>query len=82
MNITDSKEQNEIIAKTCGCKNRREVSYSFEEAYYNPYMDKKNIILSEIFACERLKNCAQDELDSLIIEKEITELKQIMDLLA
>jgi hypothetical protein len=63
MNIADSKEQNEIIAKTCGCKNIRKVSYSFE-ACYNLYKKKS----------ERLRNYGRDELDPITIEKEITEL--------
>lgn len=81
MNIMESEVPYDITAKTCGCKKRRKVTYSFVEAYHNLSKDKKDIILSEICACERLKNYARDELDSLTIETEIAELKLILDLL-
>jgi hypothetical protein len=81
MNVTESEEPYEITAKTCVCKKRRKVTYSFVESYHVLSKDKKDIILSEIRACERLKNYALDELDARTIETEIAELKLILDLL-
>ena len=64
MNVTTSEEPYEIIAKTCGCKERnRKVTYSFIDAYHGLCKDKKDIVLSEIQACERLINDTRDEID-------------------
>ena len=42
---------------------------------------KKDIVLSEIQACERLMNDTRDEIDKNVIETEIAELKLTLDLL-
>lgn len=64
MNITESEAPYEITAKTCGSKETgRKVIYSFVESFHNLSKDKKDIIISEIHACERLRNYARDELD-------------------
>jgi hypothetical protein len=42
---------------------------------------EKEIITSEIQACERLKGYARDEADQNVIETEISELKMALDLL-
>jgi hypothetical protein len=79
MNIADSEASSEIIAKTCGCKEkRRKVTYSFVDTYHNLCKDKKDIIVSEIQACETLRNYTRDELDMKAIETEITELKMTL----
>ncbi|HEX6377700.1 MAG TPA: hypothetical protein VFZ60_01305, partial [Nitrososphaeraceae archaeon] len=76
MNITDSEAPFEITAKTCGCKdNDRKVIYSFVESFHNLSKDKKDIIVSEIDACERLRKYARDDLDKQVIEAEISDLK-------
>lgn len=82
MNITESEDPYEITAKTCGCKdNDRKVIYSFVESFHNLSKDKKDIIISEIEACERLKKYARDDLDKQVIEAEISDLKMALDLL-
>ncbi len=82
MNITDSEAPYEITAKTCGCKdNDRKVIYSFVESFHNLSKDKKDIIVSEIDACERLRKYARDDLDKQVIEAEISDLKMALDLL-
>jgi hypothetical protein len=82
MNITESEAPYEITAKTCGCKDSgRKVIYSFVESFHNLSKDKKDIIISEIQACERLRNYARDELDKQVIEAEISDLKLALDLL-
>jgi hypothetical protein len=82
MNVTTSEEPYEIIAKTCGCKERnRKVTYSFIDAYHGLCKDKKDIVLSEIQACERLMDGTRDEIDKNVIETEIAELKLTLDLL-
>ncbi len=82
MNIPDSEEPYEIVAKTCGCKEKnRKVTYSFVDTYHALCKDKKDIIVSEIQACERLRNYTRDEIDANVIETEIAELKMTLDLL-
>ena len=82
MNITDSEAPYEITAKTCGCKdNDRKVIYSFVESFHNLSKDKKDIIVSEIHACERLRKYALDDRDKQVIEAEISDLKMALDLL-
>ena len=82
MNIPDSEEPYEIVAKTCGCKEKnRKVTYSFVDTYHALCKDKKDIIASEIQACERLRNYTRDEIDTNVIETEIAELKMTLDLL-
>jgi len=82
MNIAESEAPYEITAKTCGCKdNDRKVIYSFVESFHNLSKDKKDILISEIQACERLRKYARDELDKQVIEAEISDLKMALDLL-
>jgi hypothetical protein len=82
VNITESEAPYEITAKTCGSKeNGRKVIYSFVEPFHNLSKDKKDIIISEILACERLRNYARDKLDREVIEAEISDLKMALDLL-
>lgn len=69
-------------AKTCGCKDsERKVIYSFVESFHNLSKDKKDILISEIHACERLRKYARDERDKEVIEAEISDLKMALDLL-
>jgi hypothetical protein len=47
----------EIVAKTCGCKGKEnKVIYSFVDDQYGLCIDKKDIISTELEACERLLN--------------------------
>ena len=57
------------------------VIYSFVESFHNLSKDKKDIIISEIQACERLRKYARDEIDWEVIEVEISDLKMALDLL-
>jgi len=82
MNIINSEKPYEIVAKTCGCKNQnRKVTYSFVDTYHGLSKDKKDIIISEIEACERLRDYSRDEVDRDVIKTEIAELKMTLDLL-
>jgi hypothetical protein len=82
MNVSESEAPYEITAKTCGCKdNDRKVIYSFVESFHNLSKDKKDILISEIQACERLRKYARDELDKQVIVAEISDLKMALDLL-
>jgi hypothetical protein len=76
-------EENPIIAKTCGCKekNRQRVTYAFAGEFHSLCVDKKYIIQAEIDACERLLKYAINGPELAVIEKEITELKTVLDLM-
>ena len=82
MNIAQREIMYDMIAKTCKSKDRRKkVTYSFVDSFHSLSKDKKDIILSEIQACERLLKYTADENDRFVLENEITELKLTLDLL-
>ena len=66
MNIGESEQQANIIAKTCGSKERgtKKITYSFIDAYHSLCLDKKDIISSELEACESLLKRTTDEIRS------------------
>ncbi len=81
MNIAHT-EDFDMIAKTCGCKDRkRKVTYSLVDSYHSLCKDKKDIILSEIQACERLLKYTVDRIDQITLGKEIVDLRLMLDLL-
>jgi hypothetical protein len=57
------------------------VTYAFFDSYHSLCLDKKDIIYSEIEACQRLLKYTKDKVDKRIIEKEITGLKMALDLM-
>jgi hypothetical protein len=74
------------MAKTCGCENKkRKVTYSIIDSYHSLCHDKKDLILGQIEACQRLVKYTtqngRDETDKQAIENEIDELKMILDLI-
>ena len=82
MNIAKTEVDEDMVAKTCGCKDtKRIVTYSFIDSYHSLCRDKKDIILSEIQACERLLKYTRDDYDMIVLEKEIADLKLTLDLL-
>jgi hypothetical protein len=82
LNIAHAEADCDLVAKTCGCKDSgKKVTYSFVDSYHSLCMDKKDIILSEIQACERLSKYTRDENDKITVEKEVEELKLTLDLL-
>lgn len=89
MNITDTETPSLVVAKVCGPKdkgnstekNKKKITYSVAEEYHSLSLDKKDITLSELNACERLLEYTKDVSDEEVIEREITELKMTLDLL-
>ena len=86
MNISEAESPYGIMAKTCGCEDKkRKVTYSFIDSYHSLCHDKKDIILGQIEACERLVKYAgeygRDQIDRQAIESEIDELKMVLDLI-
>ncbi|MEO9362984.1 MAG: hypothetical protein ABI348_03695 [Nitrososphaera sp.] len=82
MNIADSEVAQVIIARTCGCNEvGRKVTYNFADPYHALCLDKKDIILAQLQACETLLKYPGDDTDRRVVEKEIAELRMAMDLL-
>jgi hypothetical protein len=82
MNIANMEEPLKVIAKTCGCnEKRKKVTYSFIDDSHGLCIDKKDIISAELEACERLLKYAAEKADEQTIKKEIAELKMALDLM-
>ena len=80
MNISETEAPVRLIAKTCGCRDKRKnkVTYSIVDSYHNLCLDKKDIIYAEIAASDTLlKDVSHEE----AIELEIAELKMTLDLM-
>jgi hypothetical protein len=82
MNIVISEVTSNIMAKICSHNNRnRKVTYTFVDAYHNICIGRKDILLSQLEACERLLKYSRDEADKKAVEKEISELKMTLELM-
>jgi hypothetical protein len=83
LNITDAEIALMVIAKPCGCKaEKRKATYSFSDTYHNLCLDRRDILLAQLEACERLLKYVKDEDDNEAIKKEMAELKAIVDLIS
>lgn len=81
MNVIGMEAPLIIEAKTTGSNSNRNVTYSPIDTYHNVFIDKKNLILAQIHACERLLKYSNDRIDQIILEKEIADLKLMLDLI-
>ncbi|HJU60390.1 MAG TPA: hypothetical protein VJ583_11610 [Nitrososphaeraceae archaeon] len=83
MNILEIEFPFIIEAKTSKINDKTNIIYSIAEPYHNCCIDKKEIIIEQIKACENLLRFTHNnnKSDSLAIEKEISELKLALDLL-
>jgi hypothetical protein len=82
MNIAYTESPTYVEAKTCGCREKGiKIAYSFVDTYHSLCLDKKDIIMAQIYACERLLNNTTDKISDSAITKEIAELKMALDLL-
>ncbi len=80
MNIVKTDTQFIIEAKPSGCNKNKRIIYYFIESAHTLCLDKVEIILAQIQACERLLKYTKDKSDISTIKKEILELKFILDL--
>jgi hypothetical protein len=81
MNIIQTETPFLIEAKTSGFSEKKSISYYFIESVHSLCLNKIEIILEQIQACERLLKYVKDKTDEAIIEKEILELKFALDLI-
>jgi hypothetical protein len=81
MNIVKTEIPNTMEAKVSGCDKKKNVSYHLFESSHSLCLDKIQIILEQIQACERLSKYTKDETDLKTIENEMSELKFALDLI-
>ncbi|MGN6351179.1 MAG: hypothetical protein ACTHJ7_02665 [Candidatus Nitrosocosmicus sp.] len=79
MNIIDTGNLLNIEAKLFGQENNKSIIYSFVESQHTLYIDKREILLSQIQACDRLLIYLKDESDITTINNEISSLKMSLD---
>lgn len=70
-----------MTAKTCGCRDRRQVAYAFSVEPHSLCLDKKDVLEAQIDACERLLKYTNDASEKSAVEKEISELRMALDLI-
>lgn len=81
MNIIESEIPYLVEARTCGCKERgRSVSYHFIESIHGLCLEKGELMLAQIQACERLLKYAKDEEEIDVLKEEIAKLRLALDL--
>jgi hypothetical protein len=81
MNTVEMESPFIIEAKTTGSNTNRSVTYSPVDTYHNIFIDKRELILAQIHACEILLKYTKDRTDQIILEKEIGDLKLMLDLI-
>lgn len=81
MNVTDLDSTIQIDAKLCGSLRSRWIAYSVMDFHHSLYINKKDIILGQIRACELLYKYAIDNPDRNVLRKEILDLKLMLDLI-
>lgn len=55
MNVVIAEVPSNIMAKICGHNDKsRKVTYAFVDAYHGICLDKKDILSSQLEACERI----------------------------
>jgi hypothetical protein len=81
MNIVEMESPFIIEAKTTGSNTNRSVTYSPVDTYHNIFIDKRELILAQIHACEILLKYTKDRTDQIILGKEIGDLKLMLDLI-
>jgi len=81
MSVTDLESSIQIDAKICGSVERRSIAYSIMDFHHSLYINRKDIILAQISACELLYKYTTDSFDKNVLKKEISDLKLMLDLI-
>ena len=81
MNLSTQANAPIVIAKLCSGLASRKIVYAFSDNSDFLFLDKKDIILDQIQACEKLLKYAENDVEKMEVEKEIDELKAAIDLL-
>lgn len=80
MNLTDHEYLIQIDGKLCGYGHKRKIAYFTIEFYHSLYINKKDMLLAQIRACELLYKYTID-IFKLTFSKEISDLKLMLDLM-
>ena len=82
MNIIENEIPYLVEAKTSGCKERgKRVSYYFLEPSHSLCLEKSELVLAQIQACERLSRYSKEEEESDVLKEEIAKLRLALDLI-
>lgn len=81
MSVTDLESSIQIDAKICGSMERRGIAYSIVDFHHSLYINRQDIILAQISACELLYKYTTDSFDKNVLKKEISDLKLMLDLI-
>ena len=82
MNINFAETPNLVIAKLYGSKESRiRVTYSLLNETHNLCLDKKDLIVGQLKACEKLLMYSDENDNRIALEQEIRELKMALDLM-
>ena len=79
MNVIDFESPIQIDAKICGSVQRRKIAYSIMDYCHSLYINKKEIIMAQVSACELLYKYTSDSFDKNVLKKEISDLKLMLD---
>jgi hypothetical protein len=94
MNIAVTEPPISMVAKTSGCNKEniengsiKKVTYLLVDNYHSLCIDKRDIILAELEACQQLlkylvNNNNHSSDDRILIEEEISQLKAILDFIS
>jgi uncharacterized protein YaaR (DUF327 family) len=81
MNIVKTEIPYTLEAKISGFDKKKNISYHLFESPHSLCLDKVQIILEQIEACERLLKYTKDRADLATVKNEIKELKFALDLI-
>ena len=82
MDISSLSIPHLVEAKTCGFnKGGKRVSYQFIESSHNLCLEKGELLLAQIQACERLLKYGKENEEISLLTDEITKLRLALDLL-
>ncbi len=82
MNLAIEANTTVLTAKLCSNPINRKVVYAFSDNSDFLFLDKKDMILNQIQACEKLLKYASEVADRMAVSKEIDELKSTLDFLS
>jgi hypothetical protein len=82
MNIIENEVPYLVEARTCGCIEKgKSVSYHFIESSHSLCLNKGELMLGQIQACERLLKYSKDDTEALVLKDEMTKLRLALDLM-
>ena len=81
MNVLEVEFPLKIEAETSKYNDKINVIYSVAELQNNFCINKKEIIMEQIKACENLSRYTINKSESLALDREISELKSALDIL-